>query len=404
MSSDHIEQAFEAVWQLNESSCDLSEAHKDLLLRNLSAMILPKQIIIEWLRQEVGEDTFPEEMLEDASYHALLESERGEDEETIALRGLYKLEATKSDNVVVSVPESQETNEEVVVPHAPVIKATVFERVRAGDVEAKSEIIERYGKFAISVARKAAAKLNRRVNAIDVDDLAQEALIGLLRAAELYEKGARGATFLTYANFHIRGRIMGHVEDMSSTVRVPRHIRQKINKIERVNWYRRHDRKPLLSAKATAKLVEVDESEVVAHTGSITVGTLRFARLISDNMGSLDTGFSPHNDVSPGNDYILDERNSMNSVTGEADIPVDEAAELATLPKLIDEALEELDEREKAILRLRFGLGGTEPRTLEEVGEEFNLTGTRIRTIEAQALAKLRSPWRLHNLVRLLDR
>lgn len=405
--------AFETVWSVNEAFRDIqiardlgqepAEELKRFFAQNVGCFAVAQEIVIQMVSREFSE--VESDALLAPVYDALAESERGEDAETIVLRALYKLEDYQQAEVVtpkVSNAAIQETDVPNQVPDDS-DNTALFERVRSGEPEAFTEIVERYGRFAKHLARKAVRRLNQRASAIDYNDLEQEAMLALLHAAELYVPG--GATsFLAYAAKGIHWRMVSHVDDMSSTVRLPRNIRQKTRRLEIANWHRRQAKRPLLSAEEIAEICDVHPGEYWDSHSEITVGTLRHAILISDNMGSLDNGFSPQNDVSPGNDYVLDETQALESITTEPERSVEDQASIADLPRIFKEVLDGFSDVERDVIVYRFGFDGySGARTLDEVAESLGLTRERIRKIETQTLNKLRHPVLSERLSGLVD-
>lgn len=293
---------------------------------------------------------------------------------------------------------------EIARPVPPPITPETFAQVRAGDKEAKAAIVDQYGRFVHMVANRFARSLPRTTTAIDKDDLVQVGMEGLLKAAEIYDP-ERGK-FLNIASHYVAGRIRSECTSMRSTVRVPSHTRSMVSQVEALDSARYSMRGPSLSDEEIAEMFDIPEKGPALKQGNdrINVNTLRFARLISDHMGSLDRGYAPHQDMSPGNEYILDERAGLGNVTGEPDPTPDSSALVSDIPYFIGEALSRLDSRERQVIERRFGLEDEGAvRTLQEIGDELDISREEVRKIEVHALEKLRRPQIAPRLRTLLD-
>jgi len=235
-------------------------------------------------------------------------------------------------------------------------------RARAGEKEARDELIERNLRLVVSVAKK------YRGMGLPFGDLIQEGNLGLMKAVEKYDP-ERGWRFATYATWWIRQAIMRAMADQSRTIRIPVHVVETINELGRVQReLLRH-----LGREATR--------HELAEAMGTTPGRIQEIRQFAREPISLDQPVSEDGNTQLG-DLIED---------SEAVLAVD-AALFTLLQEQLTSALATLTAREAGIIRLRFGLGDGRPRPLHEIGEIYGLTRERIRQIEAKTLTKLRDP------------
>ncbi|MBW3924749.1 RNA polymerase sigma factor RpoD [Neisseria meningitidis] len=327
--------------EIRDICLDRVHMERDYFIQNF----LPEITNLEWIEEEIAKGRVWSDAL-DRFRHAILEKQT-------ELADMEK-------ETRISIEELKEINKNMVSSE----KETAA---------AKQEMIQANLRLVISIAKK---YTNRGLQFLD---LIQEGNIGLMKAVDKFEY-RRGYKFSTYATWWIRQAITRSIADQARTIRIPVHMIETINKMNRISRQHLQETGEEPDSSKLAELMQMPEDKI------------RKIMKIAKEPISMETPIGDDDDSHLG-DFIEDANNVA---------PAD-AAMYTSLHEVTKEILESLTPREAKVLRMRFGIDMNTDHTLEEVGRQFDVTRERIRQIEAKALRKLRHPTRSDRLRSFLD-
>ncbi len=357
----------------HESINQLDEDEKELLINNLTEagidVIDDPDIDIEEVDLDQIDDLQQDDVdeMDDEQLSAEAEAEERAERERLK-QNAASVAANVDDPVKMYLKEIGKV--ELLTAEEEV---NIAKRIENGDESAKKELAAANLRLVVSIAKKYVGR------GLSFLDLIQEGNMGLMKAVDKFDY-TKGFKFSTYGTWWIRQAITRAIADQARTIRIPVHMVETINKLVRIQ------------RQLVQELGRDPTNEEIAAEMGVDEEKVREVKKIAQDPVSLETPIGEEEDSQLG-DFIEDD----------TVISPEEAADYTMLREELDNILSGLSDREKKVLELRFGLNDGMPRTLEEVGKEFDVTRERIRQIEAKALRKLKHPSRSQKLKDFLE-